>query len=155
MYSNTLRKQIYLHLVAVPSQTYAGPMVHLALRVLQADWLAATVAMAAGTAFERQAGWFSGPSRRGWVWGETQPAGLVLRNQRCRLVLGGELACIAGSQDLAIGAGSPVRPSLRGWVLRPSRAGWVLRTSQQGLVPICWFLPENWPLLAAWVSSGV
>ena len=80
------------------------------LRDDEADWLAVAVAMAA----ERQAGWFSGPSRRGWVWGETQPAGLVLRNQRCRLVLGGELACIAGSQDLAIGAGSPVRPSLRG-----------------------------------------
>jgi hypothetical protein len=106
----------------------------------EADWLAAAVAMAAGRAFKRQAGWFSGPSRHGWVWGETQPVGLVLRNQWCKLVLGGELACIAGSQDLAIGAGSPVRPSLRGWVLRgwvlrPSRVGWVLRTSQQGLVP--------------------
>ena len=47
-------------------------------------WL---VAMAGSTAFERQAGWFSGPSRRGWVWGE-------------------DPASRAGSQEPAVQAGS-------------------------------------------------
>jgi hypothetical protein len=47
----------------------------------EADWLAAAVAMAAGGVFKRQAGWFSGPSRRGWVWGE-DPASRADGDQR-------------------------------------------------------------------------